>query len=169
MKTLVSMILAFLFCACATSYQPKHQDVSIPYKPDVVQDTTKKTQTIQSTSNKTCNCDSAVNAAILKIGNQTFSNMTLTGDIYDIKIRTVRDSLNDVLDENRKIKKQLAYSTEVTLNVQPHADSARGSIQTFTGYTDSDLDAATAKGWKWGAALVVVMFVAGGLILKKFL
>jgi len=38
----------------------------------------------------------------------------------------------------------------------------RDTVQTFTGYTESDLSSANFKGWKWGIGITIFLIVGGG-------
>lgn len=151
------IILAVLFCACGTSYQSKQEDISVPYVPAPIHDTTLVFISVPSTAKSPCNCDSVVDAAIMQIGNQQIEKTTPRGDKYTITLRTIRDSLDKALEQNERLKYQI-YST---LNAQGHADSAQATITTFIGYTDSDMDSNFWSGFKWGAGGIIFVSVGG--------
>lgn len=151
------IILAVLFCACGTTYQSKQEDISVPYVPAPIHDTTLVFISVPSTAKSPCNCDSIVDAAIMLLGNQQIAKTTPRGDKYQITLKTVRDSLGEAVSENKRLK-YLIYST---LDAQGSADSVKTNVKTFIGFTDSEMDLNWWRGFKWGTGGIIFVSVGG--------
>ena len=88
--------------------------------------------------------------------------------LHAVKHDTVIIAQKIVKNDTILLVKYFPKTNTMYVNIKPDSITIliHDTVQTFTGYTDNDLEAAKFKAYKWGVGCTIVFCAGVGVLLK---